>query len=151
MNLRARLCGAVLVLGLLSAMSSSAHAQWGGWGGGYLGSFGLPYNAYVLDAPPYFSIYPPVYYSHPVPRPYGFSPFAYPPGVMTPDRLAMPSTPFTPRARRQVTKPAQVRTAAAPLMIKNPFVMPEADRPAKLADGRAAPKMVYPTAVASTR
>jgi hypothetical protein len=25
-----------------------------------------------------------VYYSHPVARPYGFSPFAYPPGTITP-------------------------------------------------------------------
>lgn len=33
---------------------------------------------------PYYSLFPPVYYSHPVARPYGYSPFAYPPGTITP-------------------------------------------------------------------
>src|SRR5436305_2234169 len=34
---------------------------------------------------PYFALHPPVYYSYPVPRTYGYSPFAYGPEVMTPD------------------------------------------------------------------
>ena len=34
---------------------------------------------------PYFALHPPVYYSYPVPRTYGYSPFAYPPYVMTPE------------------------------------------------------------------
>lgn len=35
-------------------------------------------NARIL---PYFALYPPVYYSQSVPRPYGYSPFALPPGT----------------------------------------------------------------------
>jgi hypothetical protein len=42
---------------------------------------------------PYFALHPPVYYSQPVPRTYGYSPFAYPGYVMTPE-VAMPSQPL---------------------------------------------------------
>src|SRR5215470_17587862 len=54
---------------------------WGGWGINY--PYGL-YGSRVNDVP-YFSMFPPVYYSMPVPRTYGWSPFAYPPGTMTPE------------------------------------------------------------------
>jgi hypothetical protein len=40
---------------------------------------------------PYFSLYPPVYYSHSVPRPYGYSPFALPPGVQPAEAIAGPA------------------------------------------------------------
>src|SRR4029078_11634333 len=50
---------------------------WGGWGGyAMYGHEGLL---------PHYALYPPVYYSLPVPRTYGYSPFAYPPTVMTPE------------------------------------------------------------------
>src|ERR1700742_789907 len=39
----------------------------------------------LLNNVPYYALHPPVYYSYPVPRTYGYSPFAYPPSVMTPD------------------------------------------------------------------
>lgn len=58
-----------------------AQAQvWGGYGMG----MGLPYSVYVQDQIPYFAAHPPVYYSRPVARTYGYSPFPYPPFVMTP-------------------------------------------------------------------
>ena len=41
-------------------------------------------GAYTLDPPPYFSLFPPVYYSHVTPRPYGFSPYAYTGYMQTP-------------------------------------------------------------------
>src|SRR5436190_2059368 len=52
---------------------------------------------------PYFALHPPVYYSQPVPRTYGYSPFAYPPGVMTPELDGEPqpvtiNNPYVPAA-----------------------------------------------------
>ena len=45
---------------------------------------GYLYNSLDYNVP-YFAAHPPVYYSYPVPRTYGYSPFAYPPYVMTPE------------------------------------------------------------------
>ncbi len=102
--------------------------DWGGWGLGYLyGS--LDYNV------PYFAAHPPVYYSYPVPRTYGYSPFAYPPGVMTPDiemgEEAHPVeivNPYVPREQQdqaradQSASNAKISTQPEPLVIINPFV-----------------------------
>ena len=52
-----------------------------------------PYSLGQVPVPPYFSLHPPVYYSHPVPRPYGYSPYAYPGWVGTPDLAAAPPCP----------------------------------------------------------
>lgn len=52
--------------------------------------------------PPYFALYPPVYYSGIVPRPYGISPFAAPAGI-SPVELNCPP----------------------PLTVKNPFYQDE--------------------------
>ena len=84
---------------------------------------------------PYFALHPPVYYSEPVPRTYGYSPFAYPPGVMTPELMgeAQPVTinnPYVPATAPALpeTKPsdrsASTGTAPEPLVILNPFVTP---------------------------
>jgi hypothetical protein len=98
----------------------------GGLYGGGLCGYGLcggwwP-GLYWQDDLPYFALYPPVYYSHPVPRPYGFSPFAYPPGTMTPEAIRvqplMVSNPFVPHSLA-LDKPAK---AAGPLRIRNPYV-----------------------------
>jgi hypothetical protein len=68
---------------LLSALAGESNAQW--WGGGYGLSNYYNRGIYVdQDRVPYFSLHPPVYYSYPVPRPYGYSPFAYPGYVPTP-------------------------------------------------------------------
>jgi hypothetical protein len=42
------------------------------------------YRIGLIPVPPYFALHPPVYYSYPVPRPYGYSPFAYSGNVRTP-------------------------------------------------------------------
>jgi hypothetical protein len=83
---------------------------------------------------PYFALHPPVYYSYPVPRTYGYSPFAYPPGVMTPDVVidAQPVTIINPHVESNKIKapqPAADRSAAKsaqpePLVIVNPYVTP---------------------------
>jgi hypothetical protein len=83
---------------------------------------------------PHFSLHPPVYYSHPVPRTYGYSPFAYPPGVMTPDVAGQAQpleiiNPHVPSTQPTSTSVEKDRTAAAsvqpqPLVIINPYAAP---------------------------
>ncbi len=83
---------------------------------------------------PYFSLHPPVYYSYPVPRTYGYSPFAYPGDVMTPE-IIEPVQPVTiinphvksnaePAAKAAQDKAAAVAPQIQPLVIYNPFVTP---------------------------
>lgn len=111
----------------------------GGYGLGFgLGVGGLYngldfYNDYRV---PYFAAHPPVYYSHPVPRTYGHSPFAYPPHFRTPEYFApiAPVTitnPYVPAseapASKEETKSDEETVSApvkaAPLMVYNPFVI----------------------------
>jgi hypothetical protein len=54
-----------------------------GYDDGYCG-YGAFGNDGYNDHIPYFALHPPVYYSFPVARTYGYSPFANPPSVMTP-------------------------------------------------------------------
>lgn len=98
--------GAVLLAASCGAATASAQGPWG-YGGGYGGflPYGGGYNSawqmQSFDRVPYFALHPPVYYSYPVARPYGYSPFALPPGVapvepqISPDCLAQAETnPF---------------------------------------------------------
>jgi hypothetical protein len=78
---------------------------------------------------PYFALHPPVYYSTPVPRTYGYSPFAYGPDVMTPEVVieAKPVTiinPFVPAAPAdpKTDRAASTSNSPEPLVIVNPFV-----------------------------
>jgi hypothetical protein len=88
----------------------------------------------LLDNVPYFALHPPVYYSYPVPRTYGYSPFAYGPWVMTPEVAAPPEpvtiiNPYVPKADKATASEASDRSAAVsrqpePLVITNPYVTP---------------------------
>lgn len=68
------------------------------------GEYGLAYGFYpyyyrsavVADKIPYFAANPPVYYSYYVPRPYGWSPFAYPIGPL-PEVAPAPAPPEAPK------------------------------------------------------
>jgi hypothetical protein len=84
---------------------------------------------------PYFALHPPVYYSEPVPRTYGYSPFAYPPGTMTPDVISAPqpvtinnpyapATTPAPAAAKPVDRSTSTSPAPEPLVIVNPYVSP---------------------------
>jgi hypothetical protein len=97
--------------------SSTANAYW--WNGAGVGIGGL-YQS--LDYPtetrvPYFAAHPPVYYSTPVPRTYGYSPFAYPPGVRTPEvagGCAQPVeiiNPYVPSSTTEKSAPASKTTS----------------------------------------
>ncbi|HEY3391693.1 MAG TPA: hypothetical protein VGK58_03225 [Lacipirellulaceae bacterium] len=88
----------------------------------------------LLNNVPYFALHPPVYYSYPVPRTYGYSPFAYGPWVMTPEVApeVKPLTiinPYVPNAEKAPISEASDRSAAVspqpqPLVIINPYVTP---------------------------
>ncbi|MBI3837392.1 MAG: hypothetical protein HY288_05605 [Planctomycetia bacterium] len=116
----------MLLLGSLSA--SSAFAQNGIGVIGAPGAYGFGffnYGAQLNNSSehiPFYALYPPVYYSYPVARPYGYSPFAYPPGVATPatpPAAAQYLNPYVPP--KAEPKPASERTAG-PRMYFNPFV-----------------------------
>jgi hypothetical protein len=82
---------------------------------------------------PYFAAHPPVYYSHPVPRTYGHSPFAYPPHFRTPEIVEsagpvlvnpyVPSSTETPSGASDDDRQVSVPTSAevTPLVVDNPF------------------------------
>lgn len=88
---------------------------WGGWGGEL---FGVELGGNE-DRIPFYALHPPVYYSYPIARPYGDSPFAYPPGLY-----------------------AAGTEEGGPKMIVNPYALPDA-APAK-AGPNAAPSKSAP-------
>jgi hypothetical protein len=109
----------LLVVGAIAA-PSDAHAQWGYMGYNGYNGVGV-YSIYDQDRLPYFALHPPVYYSKPVPRTFGYSPFAYPGWVPTP---ALPQS-------------------YEPAMVVNPYVN---DAPAADASGERNQPTVAPPA-----
>lgn len=110
-----------------------AQAQVGGpYNGGGNWWWGAPYNYSQREHLPYYSLHPPVYYSLPVARSYGYSPWAYPPGTMTPEVEIEPMTlnnPYVPKkeiipAPKPKARKASDRVASKPLVLINPFVKP---------------------------
>jgi hypothetical protein len=82
---------------------------------------------------PYFALHPPVYYSYPVPRTYGYSPFAYGPEIMTPDVVeeTKPVTidnPYVPLKKavdaKTTDRSVSTESMPEPLVITNPYVTP---------------------------
>lgn len=131
---------AALLLGV--AAPNAAHAQIcspaipGGFGplGGWYGYGSSPYSLGQIPTPPYFAIHPPVYYSYPIPRTYGYSPYAYPGTVMTPEIVA-PEVIENPHATKKL-EPAKIENAKVvqAQVIENPYVRPELRRiPTRLA------------------
>jgi hypothetical protein len=97
-----------------------APCGYGLYGGGLYGGW-WP-GPFAQQCPPYFALYPPVYYSHPIARPYGFSPFAYPPGTMTPEVIRVqPLMVFNPFVAQSLTVERPAKTSG-PLRIRNPYV-----------------------------
>ena len=103
------------------------------------------YETGKIPTPPYFSLHPPVYYSRPVARTYGYSPYAYPPQTRTPE-LAPPAPKviqnrFVPPLKDATKKVVKNRVAATPVRIINTFVT-DGEAVAKSSGGRV--KIVYP-------
>ena len=123
------LAAAVVVLS--AAYSSNVYAQttFGGLGFPHIPGYGaslLPYSLGHVPTPPYFALHPPVYYSYPVPRTYGYSPYAYPGGVRTPEiEPVKPTVILNPHVKQSKGEEAERdrdRTASASKMIFNPYV-----------------------------
>jgi hypothetical protein len=119
---------AALLWMLLAA--NSASAQCGGYGIGNcsfgnlnaFGSSGTLYGSGYLPVPPYFAIHPPVYYSHPYYRPYGWSPFAQP-GYVAPAMLRPePRMVINPMVPAKAAQPNAVKENMAQWeLIQNPY------------------------------
>lgn len=134
----------VLVVAALAvcplAATEKAHAQCGGFGAFGLGAYADVGNLYrvLSQNVPYYSAFPPVYYSYPVPRTYGYSPFAYLPTHVTPEYAAPAplaiDNPYvkgsqTAAADSQADKPSLDQTTNTqrriePLAIVNPYATP---------------------------
>jgi hypothetical protein len=121
-----RLVFPALLVGSLALSATPATACDGfgyGWGMGQL------YNSLEYRVP-YFAAHPPVYYSYPVPRTYGHSPFAYPPHFRTPEVVVEPvaleiSNPYVTPAKSTEPVPersVEMNSAPAPLVVMNPYV-----------------------------
>ncbi|NLX97080.1 MAG: hypothetical protein GXY83_12970 [Rhodopirellula sp.] len=130
-------------------LSESCGGCWGGWSGW------SPWSAYSREYIAYHALHPPVYYSFPVPRTYGYSPFAYPPGTRTPEVIPVAPVvvpnPHVPQ-ENTLSKPTSTRITKMPLRIRNPFVVAKAGRCEAEPDGLTAieprrPQVVFPTAV----
>jgi hypothetical protein len=117
---------ATILAAAIAASATDAQAQYP-WGfGGYDGPawFGPYRNLYGtarVPVPPYYALHPPVYYSHPVARPYGTSPFACP--CTHTEAVAQPQAevienPFVPKPAEAEEKGASQQTAR---VIWNPF------------------------------
>jgi hypothetical protein len=138
MNIRGLSMAAVALAGVCtSAGSASAQCGYGinGYGFGGYWDIGRLYSV-LADNVPYYAAFPPVYYSYPVARTYGYSPFAYPPGVMTPEvEAAQPLAIENPyfkgssatvdaaeAAPAKVDQTTSVSQPAGPLWVINPYV-----------------------------
>lgn len=123
----------LLILAIVFAPLPAAQACDGYGGYGYGGGIGWLYQSLQYNVP-YYAAFPPVYYSYPVPRTYGYSPFAYPPGVMTPEVVGEVQpldivNPYVPSSQQKPVASEQdlrVNSTAQPepLVIVNPFVTP---------------------------
>ncbi len=91
---------------------------------GFGGGWGLPWGNEIpayADAVPYFALHPPVYYSYPVARPYGDSPYPAQPS-------SFPPTPVD----------------SEPKIIINPYVTPEGAAPSNAAPQNSTPQNSTP-------
>ena len=120
---------------VLCCVSSTAQAQtFGHYGSlgfahpGFFGYFNSPYASGRIPTPPYFAIHPPVYYSHPVPRTYGYSPYAYPGTVRTPEVSIAPAeviiNPHAEQPEAETEAANNVKVVRAQV-IENPYVRAE--------------------------
>lgn len=97
-----------------------------GVGYGSFGQLGSPYALGRIPVPPYFALHPPVYYSQPVARTYGYSPFAYPGSTPTPAVAPIPTAKVITNPHVTPTKleKKKVDMNLAQLEILNPYAKP---------------------------
>ena len=97
-------CFGVIVGAAVLCSAETARADWP-WGGYEFGGYNWGFQRYALtnnQMPPYFAMFPPVYYRAPIQAcAFGTSPYAYP--------------------------PCNCRPVVEPEVIENPYVKPDAD------------------------
>jgi hypothetical protein len=96
------------------------------------GDSGWGYTGYVREHVPYFAMNPPVYYSYPVARAYGFSPYAYLPTTRTPELAPLQPAVFQ---NPYVTSssgdgPYAERSRVKPFRARNPYFDDPTAKPA---------------------
>jgi hypothetical protein len=107
-----------LALGAERAEAQGYFPAWGGYGYGINGTY---------SQMPYYSMFPPVYYKRPTARTYGYSPFAYPPGYISPgpqvvsSRALIVPNPYYSSSVVTEQSPAGLSVAPAPEVILNPL------------------------------
>ena len=130
----------LVVFGLPNKAAAAGPYYYGGYYGGVTpwDYSGRTYER-IQNNIPYFALHPPVYYSRPVPRTYGYSPFALFPGMIpAQDQVAAPSPAPSPYVV-QMSGGARISYQAVrkPLRIVNPYV-------AKPGDPGVSPNAVMP-------
>lgn len=122
---------------MVAASGQPASAQCGGYGFGWgYSDIGNMYRV-LADRVPYYAAFPPVYYSVPVARTYGHSPFAYLPTHETPEvEIMAPQTiinPYFQSSSDAAAEPAMETqnttqdklTSVGPQLIVNPYFQGE--------------------------
>jgi hypothetical protein len=114
----------VLAILVVGALGGTCLGWWpiGGWGqGGWFPA--IPLRSSDLDRLPHFSLFPPVYYSHLIRHPYGYSPFARLPELTS--ILAVcsegPVTVRNPFFSAAPIHPKEESLSTGPLVVRNPF------------------------------
>lgn len=135
-------CGVLACLVALAFGADRCHGQaWNPaplnyWYSYYPGLYGRHSSA-VQRGIPHFAAFPPVYYSHIVPRPYGYSPYAYVPGIVTPSfELCQPR--YRCEAATGGAQSGSTGAAGGPISVPNPYFSPgteETPRPEPVSGG----------------
>jgi hypothetical protein len=145
---------------LCLAAPPSASAYWPYFGfGGYYGGYGYGYGSgyyaptNYVPAPPYYSLFPPVYYSSQITaRHYGASPFAWYAGMEPITYAPLPEPPAEP-APEMIENPyvrGAKATSAKAAMIENPYFKGAKTATAQTtANGEVQPLMIVNPHVAS--
>ncbi|MCE9544784.1 MAG: hypothetical protein K8T25_04595 [Planctomycetia bacterium] len=138
MKTAARVLALSIVVLAAAASGREAEAGWP-WGcgyGGYGGGYNWGFQQYALtnnQMPPYFAMYPPVYYRLPFGgRTYGSSPFAYPAEQVqyVAPRPVVVENQYVPAAKAKSTASSNgTSRRIAPMIVLNPYVQPEKDTP----------------------
>lgn len=123
----------LMILVVAGTTVSTAQAYDGCYGAQNSRAYGngwWPYTLGYVPVPPYYALHPPVYYSVPVARPYGYSPYPLPGTVMPP----IPESPVA----LEITNPYVERNevdsvATTPQLIVNPYVLANPTPSANLA------------------
>jgi hypothetical protein len=123
---RPRFRSIVILASLVLIAAGGVCQGWWPYGLSYSGwAPGLFARSSDLERLPYYSLFPPVYYSHPVPRTYGYNPFAHLPELKTILEIqhASPQVVTNPYVRSTAGREVFGDSRAdGPLLVRNPFV-----------------------------